>query len=1080
MTTGIEAQLLRQFKARDVEQAAGYLEGGHVIRLSVGRDGATVTALVQGGRADPYRCYVRLYGAGTNRTIDGECTCPQGYNCKHVAAALLQWDCGAAPVTAADSRVGSHPAGDADDYPAGMDERILYLLSIRHAQTVDEVCLRTVVCREIKAGGYGAPRPFSAGAALHAHPASFVLRRDLALIQGMVALPEAGAAGYSLRGEAGLGLLRSALATARCHWLSPHNPPLEEAAARHTDWRWRLDADGVQRFVPVGVGPSLTSLPLAAAWFVDAEASRCGPLCGAHGQTVPVALLAAAECSPQQSRRVAQDLRNRIDPKLWPLPRAVAMASPPVEPRPCLHLDSAVPPSANGGDSHPRDRAELRFDYLGSSIRPQDKQEHLLVSDSPPPTVSARNTAMETAAMSRLREAGLEPADPLLAAVGKAADCWSHPLGEHGWFDFVERSLPSLQRSGWRVEIAPRFRFSAREPGPVQVDVTADGDWFDLSLAVDVDGETVSVLPLLAGMARGQGKLGWQETSSAGGFLIAELDDGSLLRLPADKVHAIMKVLVELYGATLIGGHALRLPRFACGRLAELELELGEGIAIWRGAEELKQLGRRLQFFDGLRELPQPPGLNTQLRAYQRRGLDWLQFVREFGLGAILADDMGLGKTVQTIAHLLVEYAAGRLDRPALIIAPTSVTGNWAREIRRFAPDLRLVLLSGAGRAKLFAQIRRVHVVITSYALLTRDADTLLSHDYHLVVLDEAQTIKNAATQKARLARMLNARHRLCLTGTPMENHLGELWSQFEFLLPGYLGDRRQFARVFRRPVERDGNELRRQALVRRIAPFLLRRTKQEVAPELPAKTEIEQIVALHGGQLELYENIRLAMQRRVQALLQDKGLQKGRIEILDAILKLRQACCDPRLVKLSQAAGVTESAKLTLLLEMVPELVEEGRRILIFSQFTSMLSLIEQALEDAGVGWIKLTGQTRHRDRVIERFQTGAVPVFLLSLKAGGVGINLTAADTVIHYDPWWNPAAEEQATDRAHRIGQDKPVFVYRLLVQDSVETRIQALKDSKRHLADAVYGKGSGIGFDWTEQNLDLLFQPMDIVE
>jgi SNF2 family DNA or RNA helicase len=347
---------------------------------------------------------------------------------------------------------------------------------------------------------------------------------------------------------------------------------------------------------------------------------------------------------------------------------------------------------------------------------------------------------------------------------------------------------------------------------------------------------------------------------------------------------------------------------------------------------------------------------------------------------------------------------------------------------------------------------------LTSYALLRRDGDLLQGLDLDYVILDEAQHIKNPKSQSAQLVRALAARHRLCLTGTPMENHLGELWAQLDFLLPGFLGDPQDFARRYRSPIEKEGDAEKLERLNRRIAPFMLRRTKDRVAAELPAKSELVRTVPIEGRQAALYESIRLTMEKRVRDAIAKKGLARSHITILDALLKLRQVCCDPRLLpagtKGAEGAG---SAKLAMLMDLLPEMLDEGRRVLLFSQFTTMLGLIEVELRRLGIRYTKLTGQTRKREEAIEAFRGGDVELFLISLKAGGVGLNLPEADTVIHYDPWWNPAVESQATDRAHRIGQDKPVFVYKLITEGTVEEKILALQERKRKLADGVYGRG-----------------------
>jgi SNF2 family DNA or RNA helicase len=471
--------------------------------------------------------------------------------------------------------------------------------------------------------------------------------------------------------------------------------------------------------------------------------------------------------------------------------------------------------------------------------------------------------------------------------------------------------------------------------------------------------------------------------------------------------------------------------------------------------------------------------LRATLRDYQLDGLSWMQFLREYDLGGILADDMGLGKTVQTLAHILTEKEAGRLTSPALVIAPTSLMTNWQEEAARFTPGLKVLLLQGKERIDLFDQIEQADLVLTTYALLPRDEEKLREHHYHLVILDESHYIKNTRSKAAQTAGMLNARHRLCLTGTPLENHLGELWSQFHFLLPGLLGDEKVFNSQFRHPIERQDDPVRRSLLNRRIKPFLLRRTKDNVAKELPPKTEMVRRIEISGPQRDLYETVRLAMDKKVREEIDRKGVARSQIVILEALLKLRQVCCDPRLVKALPAKKNSSavSAKLIDLMQMVDDLLEEGRKILVFSQFTSMLGLIEEELDARKIPYAILTGETRDRAAQVAAFQQGAVPIFLISLKAGGVGLNLTAADTVIHYDPWWNPAAENQATDRAWRIGQDKPVFVYKLIAKGTLEEKIQLLQQKKSELAQSILAEGESQKMALTQEDLQAIFAPLE---
>ena len=453
-----------------------------------------------------------------------------------------------------------------------------------------------------------------------------------------------------------------------------------------------------------------------------------------------------------------------------------------------------------------------------------------------------------------------------------------------------------------------------------------------------------------------------------------------------------------------------------------------------------------------------------------------MQFLREYDFAGILADDMGLGKTIQTLCHILLEKEAGRLTAPALVVAPTSLMGNWQAEAQRFAPGLRVLLLHGAQRAQHFDTMGLYDLVLTTYALLPRDEEALRGQRFHLLILDESQYIKNSRSRAAQTAGLLQATHRLCLTGTPLQNHLGELWSQFHFLMPGLLGDEKSFNAEFRKPIEKLGDSARNAFLIRRIKPFLLRRTKDKVASDLPPKTEMVREVELAGAQRDLYETVRLAMDAKVRAAIAAKGLARSQIVILDALLKLRQVCCDPRLLAGAVKKGAAPSAKLAELMEMLESLLAEGRKVLVFSQFTSMLALIEAQLRERAIACALLTGDTRDRGAQVDAFQQGAVPVFLISLKAGGVGLNLTAADTVIHYDPWWNPAAENQASDRAWRIGQDKPVFVYKLIARGTLEEKIQDMQRRKAELADAVLADGPAQTLAVTQDDLQAIFAPL----
>jgi SNF2 family DNA or RNA helicase len=679
-----------------------------------------------------------------------------------------------------------------------------------------------------------------------------------------------------------------------------------------------------------------------------------------------------------------------------------------------------------------------------------------------------RDARAEQHAAQRLARTGLQR--------GSAQHEYTFYNDDVQWLRFVAEDLPALRAEGWQVEIDPDFRFRLAELGDWYAEVEEAGsDWFDLDLGVEVEGERMELLPILLEAVRERPDLltATKASSADAGpqTLFVALPDGRFAPVPIARVRPVLSILHELL--SLPDSGRVRLPRLDAARLADLEAATG---LVWSGGEKLRELGARLASFQQVTPVAPPAGLQAALRPYQAQGLAWLQFLREYGLNGVLADDMGLGKTVQALAHILVEKEAGRLTGPALVVCPTSLVPNWKAEAARFAPALRVHVSHGQKRKDAFAQIAASDLVITTYPLLARDRQALLEQPFHLAILDEAQQVKNAQTIAAKVVTQLRSNHRLCLTGTPLENHLGELWSLFQFLMPGFLGDAKTFRALYRTPIEKQGDDLRRASLARRVRPFMLRRTKEQVARELPAKTEIAVPVEIQGGQRDLYETVRASMDDRVRREIAARGLQQSQIVVLDALLKLRQICCDPRLLKLQSARAVKESAKLDALMELLDELLGGGHKVLLFSQFTSMLELIEKELTDRAIGYAKLTGETRDREKPVKAFQSGAVPLFLISLKAGGTGLNLTAADTVVHYDPWWNPAVENQATDRAHRIGQDRPVFVYKLIVSGSVEEKIARLQASKAALARGVLGEGGEGGAALTAKDIESLFEPL----
>jgi superfamily II DNA or RNA helicase len=732
-----------------------------------------------------------------------------------------------------------------------------------------------------------------------------------------------------------------------------------------------------------------------------------------------------------------------------------------------------------------------------------------------------RDRFAEGLALERIRAFGLHPLpDQVLQWRGPEA-AWGQ---EHLWSllqedffgDFWADAVPQLQAEGWSIVTRPGF---AHESVPVEAwklivspetgevlgkevagelagkDVPAlplalprrAGSWL-VTLGIEVDGKPIDLVPMLAELIKRDRR--WLNAGKFAAISATEVirlraPGGRRIEAPAGPLKTIVGAMLDLLTERAEPSGPLRLSPWDLHRLDSLDLHEDQarragGQAAWQvqGETGLADLAHRLRGSGSPRPVQQPEGLGLKLRSYQLQGLAWLQYLREHDLAGILADDMGLGKTAQTLAHVLAEKQAGRLDRPALVVLPTSLIFNWQAEAKRITPALRVLTLHGPRRAAHYAHIPQQDLVITTYPLLWRDLRELERHPFHLLILDEAQTVKNAAGRAASAVRRIDARHRLCLTGTPLENHLGELWTQFDFLMPGFLGTARQFKHRFRDPIEKNAETLRARVLAQRVRPFILRRSKDEVATELPPKTEVIEYVQLQGRQRQLYESVRLAADKQVKRALDRLGFAGARISILDAMLKLRQLCCDPLLLKQGKLPATIERAKVERLREMLPELVEEGRRILLFSQFTEMLELIADELKLLALPYLMLTGDTpaAARGEVVGRFQAQQEPILLISLKAGGLGLNLTAADTVIHADPWWNPAVERQATDRAHRLGQTQRVFVYKLVVEGSIEERMLELQSRKRALADGVLGEDGEEMSKFGEADLAGLLAPL----
>ncbi len=657
------------------------------------------------------------------------------------------------------------------------------------------------------------------------------------------------------------------------------------------------------------------------------------------------------------------------------------------------------------------------------------------------PRVVRRDVGQEMAAVQMLMNEGFEVEDGVLLARGEdAIDFWSGGIGElpDEWERFVPDALANVQVRDETVS--------------AQMRVSSGVDWLSLDMTFSAGGSKVSENELRAALETGR--------------RVVKLEDGTYAAIDPDDVGAVLTRMAEIYGDS----DKKKLPLSQAGRIQDL---LGL-VSDHKVTPKAKELFGQLEDIDEVPTVAKPRGLKADLRPYQKKGFSWLAFLHNLGAGGILADDMGLGKTLQTIALLTWAKGKEKKQKPSLVVAPTSVVPNWEREIQKFSPKLSTVIWHGANRHDREDELKKADVIITSYALLRRDEELLENLGLRYMILDEAQHIKNPMSHTARAAKNISSDRRLALTGTPIENRLSELWSIFDFVSPGLLGDLKSFEANIAKPIDR-GDQETADRLRRTIQPFVLRRLKVDVADDLPEKIEQERIVEMSEDQKALYEQIREEVRKNVLSEVEKKGIAKSQIQILAALTRLRQVACDPRLMKLeTHDFEAADSGKLVALRELLESAVEGGHRVLVFSQFVTMLQHIRDALDEDDIAYEYLDGSTKDRAERVDRFNDDEdLKVFLISLKAGGTGLNLTGADTVIHFDPWWNPAVEDQATDRAHRIGQTKNVNVYRLITKGTVEEKILELSAKKRALMENVLSTEGSPLKGLTKKDVDALF-------
>lgn len=1002
-----------------------------------------------------------------------------------------------------------------NDYPPGVKDRVRYIVN----QDRDRLVVHPVKVSVRKDGSRTPGRAdyYNHGNMKLDQPPLFVRPIDVRIFRLFRGAPRAPL-GLNLEitdDSDGQTLFQLLLESGRAYWEHEDGLLLSLGNPRAGEVTWRDMGEEQHLMVRTSENAWIKPLPLTPPWYLDADTGQCGLL---ENELSPAEVKWLASAPPVPAKVADQVLTAMEKAGIeLPKPRAVTQERvTDIAPVPVLTLGALkarraqytlfrsyqMPFMAN--EIAPLLR--VSFEYDGQHIAADAPDTITRHTGEAHLQVIERNAGLEAQHLQRLLDladdhfffpisfldgeielADQEPLDLILWPFNGA-----NPDAPEGGaletLDFLEHAVPQLESEGWKVIVEPSWPCQLFD-GTVEIHAGVgqqDNDWFSLALNFEVDGQLFDLLPALAEVVESLDEQALEDEERlqaelAGRRLNARLSDGRYARLPVEPLIPALRLIRDL-------NHKMHAAQ--AGTLRELADALaGCGVA-FDGGDRLIELGARLsalakhsQSCTGAAHtnLPAPPEtFKGELRPYQSTGMAWMLALAGTGFGGVLADDMGLGKTVQTLAFLASRLAHQKhqvpTPLPCLLVVPTSLVSNWRREAARFVPDLRVLALHGPDRKDEFKAIGEHDLVITTYPLLHRDHKVLFAQDYDIVILDEAQNVKNPTSQAAKLIREVSARQRLALTGTPMENNLEELWCLFDWLIPGLLGNRKSFSETFRKPIEKERNLGRRVVLSKRIAPFLLRRTKDQVVTDLPSRTEMVETVQLTGGQRALYETVRATMHERVRQALSKKGLASSKITVLDALLKLRQACCDPQLLKLESAQKVTTSAKRSRLVEMLESLIAEGRRVLVFSQFVEMLRLIEADIKAQGWDYLMLTGQTKNRGDLVDAFQAGKAPLFLISLKAGGVGLNLTAADTVILYDPWWNPAIERQAMDRVHRIGQDKPVFVHRLIAEGTVETRIAEMQARKQALMDSVFDPEATGTLDMSEEEILSLFAPI----
>ena len=995
-----------------------------------------------------YDQHIKLTKRSGYLEIIGACTCPVRFNCKHIFASCLYYIKNI-PDKGINNNIDdwiekviklSTKPKIVSDFVKSEYFLIYRVFNDKRSYYTEDI--KFYKAKILKNGKLSKGTSIKSENLLYGYSYNDILNSDdeeiLSFAKGII--PN----GYShnsqeLKGELGGILLKKMVKTNRCFYFNDETPLTLSTEIKHIDLKWE-DIDNESSRLSLNIDENYRFLDTVPLMAIDTDNATLYEF----KDNIKGSLISLLNNSPvipkSELNSVYEMLLPIVGDEILPLPKEYSVKTIDTKPIAVLNLYGITK------EDHRFHTMHLDFAYGEYLLSYAPQKETTSFLENGEKIDILRDLKFENEAVRYLEELGFskEIENSVLYFLSLAEPNMQTALQR--WSNFLEVQIPYLEERGWDIRIDESFtmKFEKNSNITMQSNYDDSNDWFGLSFLVEFNGTQKPLVDLISPLIEEFGVF-----DTLPDILNIEVEDNHFLEIEKGEVEPVLKTIFALFEKRQ-GDGKIKLSPFE----AHLIEDMDENIK-FKGSAELIELSKKLKDFKGLVNIEAPKGLNATLREYQQEGLNWLNFLYEFRFGGILADDMGLGKTIQTLAHLLKLKEEDRLNNPSLIIMPTSLIANWKNEAKKFTPELKVLSLHGNDRFERFELIKEYDIVLSTYPLIVRDFETLIKEQFFYIILDEAQKIKNPNTKMAKSIKSLKSSYRLALSGTPVENHLGELWSIFSFLMPGFLDTLAFFKKNYQNPIEKENDSFKQELLNKRIKPFMIRRTKDEVADELPPKSEIIKYTQFESKQSKLYETIRVTMEKKVRDAIEKKGMERSHITILDALLKLRQVCCDPALLKMEEAGKIKESAKLELFLDLVDELLEEGRKILVFSQFTSMLSILEENIKKRDITYTKLTGSTKNREEVIDEFKSGNVDIFLISLKAGGVGLNLIEADTVIHYDPWWNPAVENQATDRAYRIGQTKAVFVYKLIVENSIEQKIVELQKKKQALQDGILG-------------------------